>query len=265
VLAGLRAALEPLWSELDTGWVLLDCELMPWSAEAGELLRQQYAPVGQAARMGISAARVALEQAGLQEQAARLAEREDRVQRYDAAWRRYCWAVRGPEDLQLAPFHLLASEGAVHTDKDHLWHLSMLSRLQGPGIRATPHLVVCPDDPQSVQAGVDWWWEKVRAGAEGMVVKPRSFLPPDGRLQPALKVRGPEYLRIIYGPEYDLPEHLPRLRERNLGGKRALAQREFALGVEGLERFTRRAGLRAVHQCVAAVLALESEPVDPRL
>jgi protein phosphatase len=72
-------------------------------------------------------------------------------------------------------------------------------------------------------------------------------------------------LRIIYGPDYTMPEHIERLRERGLGRKRALALREFALGVEGLRRFVRGEQLRRVHECAFGVLALESEPVDPRL
>ena len=84
-------------------------------------------------------------------------------------------------------------------------------------------------------------------------------------VQPAVKCRGREYLRIIYGPEYTRDENLARLRERSLGGKRSLALREFALGIEGLERFVRPEPLRRVHECVFGILALESEPVDPRL
>jgi protein phosphatase len=84
-------------------------------------------------------------------------------------------------------------------------------------------------------------------------------------IQPALKVRGPEYLRIIYGPEYDAPENLVQLRSRGVGRKRALALQEFSLGLEALERFVAREPLRRVHECVFGVLALESEPVDPRL
>ena len=100
-----------------------------------------------------------------------------------------------------------------------------------------------------------------------MVVKPWDFAAVHrGRLlQPALKCRGREYLRIIYGPEYTASEHLQRLRERGVGTKRSLAVREFALGIEGLERFVAREPLRRVHECAFAVLALESEPVDPRL
>jgi len=99
------------------------------------------------------------------------------------------------------------------------------------------------------------------------VVKAHSFLGRNtrGLVQPAIKCRGREYLRIIYGPEYSAPEHLDRLRKRGLGRKRSLALREFALGMESLQRFVEREPLRRVHECVFGVLALESEPVDPRL
>jgi protein phosphatase len=112
-----------------------------------------------------------------------------------------------------------------------------------------------------------WWEELTGQGGEGMVVKPVDFIAAGkrGLVQPALKCRGPEYLRIIYGPEYTLPENIDRLRRRNLSSKRSLALREFALGIEGLERFVDREPLYRVHECAFAVLALESEPVDPRL
>jgi protein phosphatase len=132
---------------------------------------------------------------------------------------------------------------------------------------ATPYRVVDVTDAASQDAAVAWWEELTGRGGEGMVVKPFDFIARDRRgvVQPALKIRGREYLRIIYGPEYDLPENLERLRARGLSSKRSLALREFALGVEGLERFVRREPLRRVHECAFGVLALESEPVDPRL
>jgi protein phosphatase len=124
-------------------------------------------------------------------------------------------------------------------------------------------------DPNSTEDGAKWWHELTADGGEGMVVKPLDFVARGGSkqllLQPAVKCRGPEYLRIIYGPEYTLEENLSRLRARGLGAKRSLALREFALGVEGLQRFVRHEPLYRVHECVFAVLAFESEPVDPRL
>ena len=100
-----------------------------------------------------------------------------------------------------------------------------------------------------------------------MVVKPFDFIAKKGSevLQPAVKCRGHEYLRIIYGPEYTLGTNLERLKKRSLAKKRNLALSEFALGVESLERFVRGEPLHRVHQYVFGVLAMESEPVDPRL
>jgi protein phosphatase len=132
---------------------------------------------------------------------------------------------------------------------------------------ATAYMVVDVTDAGSRQEGVAWWEALTEGGGEGMVVKPLGFVAKgrQGLAQPAVKCRGREYLRIIYGPEYDAPENLERLRARGLSAKRSLALREFALGVEALERFVRREPLRRVHECVFGVLALESEPVDPRL
>jgi protein phosphatase len=173
-------------------------------------------------------------------------------------------------DLQLAPFHLLASENAVHVDKPHDWHLDRIGALcaiDDELLRMTKHVTVDTTDRESEAAATAWWLELTDAGGEGMVVKPMDFVVRGrrGLAQPALKVRGREYLRIIYGPEYARPENLERLRRRSVGAKRSLAVREFALGVEALERFVRGEPLRRVHECCFGVLALESEPVDPRL
>jgi protein phosphatase len=190
--------------------------------------------------------------------------------RYVAAYRRYCWPVHSIADLKLAPFHLLASEGAVHTSRDHVWHMEMLARVcreEAELLLATPYKIVDTGDMASEATGIAWWEELTGRGGEGMVVKPLDFIAtgPRGLAQPAVKCRGREYLRIIYGPEYTAPEHLERLRRRGLARKRSLALREFALGIEGLERFVAREPLRRVHECAFGVLALESEPVDPRL
>jgi protein phosphatase len=264
-----------LWEELKTDWLCLDCELMPWSVKAQELLRLQYAPVGTAGIHALGAAQrvlaeVELKVDGLAELRRHTDARLASLVKYRDAYRQYCWPVNSIEDLKLAPFHLLASEGAVHADKAHNWHMELLARLcaaDSPLLLATPSRLVDVNDPVSYEAATDWWVELTSAGNEGMVVKPLDFISKGRRgiAQPAVKCRGPEYLRIIYGPEYLLPENLERLRARGVGAKRSLASREFALGIEALERFVRREPLRRVHECVFGVLALESEPVDPRL
>ncbi len=143
--------------------------------------------------------------------------------------------------------------------------LHRLAAAGSPVLTATEYRVVELDDPDACRRLEEWWLVLTQAGGEGIVVKPLDFVPGPGRVQPALQCRGPEYLRLIYGPEYTAERHLTRLRQRALGGKRALALREFALGLEALERFVAREPLRRVHECVFGVLALESEPVDPRL
>jgi polynucleotide kinase-phosphatase len=278
VRAAMTAA--DIWGKLETNWACLDCELMPWSAKAQELLKTQYAAVGAAGSASLPRAVAALGQAAgrldgeekerLVEAQGRYRRRERDVARFVAAYRQYCWAVDSLTDLKLAPFHLLATEGHVHADKDHAWHMETLAgvcRSDPELLRATPHMVVDVTDPASQAAGVAWWEELTGRGGEGMVVKPLSFIHKGGRglSQPAVKCRGREYLRIIYGPDYTTEANLSRLRSRGLGRKRSLALGEFALGVEGLERFVRREPLRRVHECVFGVLALESEPVDPRL
>jgi protein phosphatase len=274
-IARIQRAMDGLWEEFETDWICLDCELMPWSAKAQELLRQQYAAVGAAAHASLADVITALEEA--ERVTADVAPLLDRyraragaAEKYVDAYRRYCWPVTSLDDIKLAPFHLLATEGRVHTDRDHVWHMETLRRLCAADPRlllSTSYMVVDVTDVASQEAGVQWWEELTGRGGEGMVVKPFDFITrgPRGLVQPAVKCRGREYLRIIYGPEYALSENLERLRGRGLSTKRSLALREFALGIEALERFVRKEPLRRVHECVFGVLALESEPVDPRL
>ena len=272
VRAGFHRA--GLWRELETDWACLDAEIMPWSAKGGGLIRDQYAPVGVAGRMGLAAATAALQEgadanAELGEVLARYKERAEMAARYDAAYRRYNWPTDGVNGLKVAPFHLLATEGAVHDDKTHQWHMQTLARLSDRGsvLTGTEHVTLHVDNDKAVEAATIWWTEHTERGAEGMVVKPETFVTHTERgiAAPAIKCRGREYLRIIYGPEYTTPSQMDRLRKRSTRAKMALALREFALGVQALQQFVARAPLRNVHQAVFAVLALESEPTDPRL
>lgn len=279
VLGRLRTAVTAagLWEEWDTDWVLLDAELMPWSLKAGGLLRSQYAAVGAAAGAVFPAATGALAAAAARGvDVAALADRQrERAADADAfteAYRRYCWSTRGLDGVRLAPFQVLAVRGRSLTSVPHDGQLAWLDRLveHDPTglLQMTRRLVVDTGDDDSVRAGADWWLEMTGRGGEGMVVKPLGALVRDGEgrlVQPGIKVRGREYLRIIYGPEYTRPENLERLRGRFPGHKRSLALREYALGLEALDRLAEGEPLWRVHEAVFAVLALESEPVDPRL
>ena len=293
----VRAAAEKagLFDELGTSWLLLDAELVPWNAKAGQLIRDQYAATSAAALASLPAAVSALAQAsarglpdgglpdgGLPGVGALLDRTRSRLanaEAFTAAYLRYCWATDGLAGVRVAPFQLLATEGAVYHERPHLWHLGLADRLAagelagaagaaGQELIATTRRVYAETgDPASVAAATRWWEELTAAGGEGMVVKPAANLTrgAHGLVQPGLKVRGREYLRLIYGPDYTEPANLTRLRQRGLSHKRSLALREYALGLEALDRVARGEPLWRVHECVFAVLALESEPVDPRL
>lgn len=276
VLSRVRDAITgaQIWDELKSDWLLLDAEVMPWSVKSAALIQQQYEPVAIAAQAGLNAALAAADAASargidavaLQD---RLRSRHSRVSNLADTWRPYCWPVETVNDLRIAPFHVLASEGAVHFDKGHLWHVAIAERLAlaGQPLQRTNYRRVGLDDAAACADAAGWWEDLTAKGGEGIVVKPETFIAhgSKGLIQPAVKVRGKQYLRMIYGPEYDLPENLVRLKQRGLGGKRNLALREFALGHEGLTRFVAGEPLRRVHECAFAVLALESEPIDPRL
>lgn len=273
----LRAAAERagLFDELDSPWVLLDAELLPWSAKAGALIRSQYASVGAAAGAALPAAVDVLETAvaaGLEvgDLLGRTRDRAANASAFREVYRRYRWPTEGLEGVRLAPFQVLASAGAAHHLRPHAWHLELVDRLvaaDGELLQTTRRTVVDTTDDASTAAATAWWEDLTAEGGEGMVVKPAAnFLRGrKGIAQPGLKVRGREYLRLIYGPDYTEPANLDRLRSRQLGHKRSLALREYALGLESLDRVAAGEPLWRVHECVFAVLALESEPVDPRL
>ncbi|WP_406294920.1 polynucleotide kinase-phosphatase [Streptomyces sp. NBC_00624] len=279
ILGRLRTAVTAagLWDEWDTDWVLVDAELMPWSLKAGGLLRSQYAAVGAASGAVLPGANAALAAAAARgvdvtDLAARQRDRTADAAAFTDAYRRYCWSTEGLDGVRIAPFQILAVRGRSLASVPHDEQLAWLDRLveHDPTglLQVTRRLVVDTGDEASVRAGIDWWLEMTGRGGEGMVVKPLGALVRDekGRLvQPGIKVRGREYLRIIYGPEYTRPENLERLRSRFLGHKRSLALREYALGLEALDRLADGEPLWRVHEAVFAVLALESEPVDPRL
>lgn len=297
VLDRVRTAAERagLFEELASDWLLLDAELMPWSLKAVELLRRQYAAVGAAAGAALPEALAALAAGAarglpLEELTGRQRQRAVDAEAFTVAYRRYCWPTEGLTGVRLAPFQVLAAEGANLAVRPHDQHLDWIDRLvaadeqtvdeqtadasaaggqTAPILQRTGRLLVDTSDEASVAAGIAWWEKLTGAGGEGMVVKPLASLVRGGAsgrgglVQPGVKVRGREYLRIIYGPDYT--EHLDQLRGRVLGHKRSLALREYALGLEALDRLATGEPLWRVHEAVFAVLALESEPVDPRL
>ncbi|WP_454300267.1 polynucleotide kinase-phosphatase [Salana multivorans] len=263
----VREAVAPLFETLETDWLALDCELLPWSMKALDLIQDTYASVGAAARHGLPSGLELLQAASARgldvvDLTARLERRLENAAAFRAAYARYVAPTSGLDGVRLAPFQILAAEGRVlAVTEPHPWHLEQLGRLEDPFLVPTRRFVVDLASPAERGAATQWWLDLTERGGEGMVVKPAHLVP--DRVQPGLKVRGREYLRIIYGPDY--LDSLDVLRERHLGRKRHLALREHGLGLDALTGFVEREPLWQVHQRVFGVLALESEPVDPRL
>ncbi|UTC74488.1 polynucleotide kinase-phosphatase [Treponema sp. OMZ 792] len=269
--------LSNFWEKHSTNWVCLDAELMPWSVKAQSLIHDQYAATGSSAINSLSEAEKILTLTkmrgveGVENLSAAFTQKKIAVEKFIDSYRNYCWEVKSIDDYQLAPFHILATEDFVHTDKNHEWHMENIKEIclaDKTLFKITPYKIVNVENEDEIKDAVNWWLSLTRAGGEGMVIKPFDFVfyaEKHGLVQPGVKCRGKEYLRIIYGPEYCEKENLDRLKKRGLAKKRALALQEFALGIEALERFVKKEPLRRVHESAFAVLALESEAVDPRL
>jgi protein phosphatase len=268
------------WERHKTDWVCLDTEIMPWSFKAFDLLKSQYAAVGCSANAAMNSVLVEINKAKIhnsnlgpefEQLSSQTQEAKTLVNRYIDSYRRYCWPFQTIKDLQVAPFHILATEGSVHTDKNHLWHLEEIARIKlntSNVFRSTQFLMVDTDNEVSIKKAVKWWHDLTNAGGEGCVIKTLDYtIKQNGKLlQPMIKCRGREYLRLIYGPTYSMQKKLDSLiHSRAVWRKRRLALAEFALGIEALSRFVNREPLWKVHECVFGILALESETIDPRL
>ncbi|XKE94622.1 polynucleotide kinase-phosphatase [Metaplanococcus flavidus] len=260
------------FDEYQTDYVLLDAEIMPWNLKAKELISSQYAHVGENAVLDRTLLKEKLTaalpangdlQAWLDEYDSKLENANDFLQ----VFQKYCWDIEGDRSIQIAPFHILAHSDRTFLDKPHTWHMEMNQKLaETSRLFVETEFKVITDEASEAEV-IDWWKAITEDGHEGIIIKPEFYIARHkGKLvQPAIKVRGLRYLRIIYGMDYLEPKNLERLKNRNTGKKQKLALREFALGLEGVARFVNGESIERVHECTLGALAMESDPVDPRL
>ncbi|KAA0549557.1 polynucleotide kinase-phosphatase [Bacillus sp. BGMRC 2118] len=260
------------FTKYKTDYLLLDAEIMPWNLKAKELISSQYAHVAEQAILDRSLLKAKIEGAVSQHE-----ELEAWLKEYDKkltnaevfkeVFQKYCWEINEIDQIQIAPFHVLAYSNKTFFDQPHTWHMEKnkeLAQMENLFVE-TEYMVI--EDGESEEKVIAWWEAITHDGHEGIVIKPESFISHSkGKLvQPAIKVRGRKYLNIIYGMDYLQPENLKRLKKRNTGKKQKLALKEFALGVEGIQRLVNGESIERVHECVLGTLAMESDPVDPRL
>ncbi|MEI5907699.1 polynucleotide kinase-phosphatase [Bacillus spongiae] len=261
------------FQKYETDYVLLDAEIMPWNLKAKELISKQYAHVSENASLDRTMIKSKLEKSinnnkDLEAWFAEYDEKLNNAHIFKEVFQKYCWEIEDINQIQIAPFHVLAHSNETFFNKPHTWHMEMnreFARMVDLFVE-TEFMVI--DDSSSEDAAINWWETITSDGHEGIVIKPETFISKSNGgklLQPAIKVRGRKYLNIIYGMDYLLPENLNRLKKRNVSKKQKLALKEFSLGIEGIRRFVRGESIERVHECVLGTLAMESDPVDPRL
>lgn len=260
------------FEDQETDFVLLDAEIMPWNLKAKELISSQYAHVAENAlldrtfikdKLAAAAEGNSELQQWLEEYEEKLGNAED----FNEVFQKYCWDVDSVSAIQIAPFHILAHSNRTFFDKPHTWHMEMNRHLAGHSdLFVETEFKVISDEASEAEV-IEWWKEITEDGHEGIIIKPAFYMARSkGKLlQPAIKVRGSRYLKIIYGMDYLESANLIRLKNRNAGKKQKMALKEFSLGIEGIKRYVNGETIERVHECVLGVLALESDPVDPRL
>ncbi|WP_267617433.1 polynucleotide kinase-phosphatase [Gordonia bronchialis] len=277
MLVRARRAGESVFDRFGWSWMILDAEILPWNIKGEGLVRERFASVAAAATAELDLLAAELAAVGhrldLGDRSERLAARRRDVDAFTASYLDHVQVGATVSDVRIAAFEVLAAGGAETTatfeNRSHAWHLEVadaLAEADSSLFAPTARMHVSTSSSRSRDAGAAWWTELTASGGEGMVVKPAANLVRDtkgGLVPPGVKVRGREYLRIIYGPSYT--DDLDRLRSRDLRHKRSMAMREYQLGREALARHARGAPLWKVHECVFAVLALETEKVDSRL
>lgn len=257
-----------IWESIEANWLLLDCELMPWAISNEPIQGVTELYTGLAA-VGLESLEITIETLkGLSKTndiahtlVSSLSEDHNNLLSYRDVYRNYCKPVSKLEDIQVAPFHILASDKGLYTHASHEWHLKIAEILSEKDpldvIQKTEHIYVDLSSEKEQEEAIEWWTELTHAGVEGMVIKPLHFTEfnNDALVQPAIKCRGKDYIRMVYGPNY--LNHLDALRQRVTTTKERLAFFEFALGTEGLKRLIDQKPTSQVLECFIATLALE--------
>ena len=278
LLQRLRDDLLPYFESHNTSLLVLDSEIMPWNLKATGLLNKQYDVTANSALLSRQTYVTVLEE--LQSRQGQMdmvrleaaKEKLENAQKFKSAYEFYCWNAdaKSLEGVQIAPFHILAFSGESHFDKTHLWHMEQVNKLSTYSnlLITTEYKLLSLNDEIGINETISWWEDMTKNGHEGMVVKPLQFISRNDKgdvIQPAIKVRGREYLRIIYGMDYLEPTHLEILKKRTAQNKMKNALKEFYLSMESINRFIEKESLDRIHECVLASLSYENDAMDPRL
>lgn len=210
---------EKVFSQFDGHSVVRDGELLPWKALGAGLIKHQFEPYGHLVGDELSTlvddfSFRSLKIGETYSPGARLLD----LLLYEKALALYA----GDAPLEFKSFDVLSMDGKPYSG-DAMSAFALFNEDE-------QLLVDLSHDPSLDQARKFYDLLTVEKGMEGVVVKPLDR--PDG-VVPYMKVRNPEYLRLVYGYDYqDREEQL--IRQKNISGKAATAVREHKLAMEML-------------------------------
>lgn len=256
----------------NTGFVLMDVEILPWNAKGSGLLTNQYLPVLDSSKSLNNKLLGNLEGIkGLEHIVKEVNNNLINIDKYKEQLENYCWDA-DITNIKIAPFHLLAHEGKTYFDKTHEWHLNHFNELidipSNDLFEKTPYVLVDLDDEDSIKKAVDFWLDVTAKGYEGVMFKTETFIEKNDEgetILPMMKVRGKDYLRIIYGINYNDDKYIHQLRYRNVSKKRFLHYKQTALAVESVKLFANGESFDKWHDYVFANLCLGNVVTDHRL
>ena len=256
----------------NTGFVLMDAEILPWNAKGMGLLSNQYLPVLDSSKSlneNIIKSLSGVENLDYIKE--EVIKNLDNIEKYKEQLENYCWDTN-ITNIKIAPFHLLAHEKKTFFDKPHEWHLNHFNEIidlkENDLFIKTPYVIVNLDSEDSKKKAIDFWLDITSKGYEGVMFKSETFVEKnaDGKtILPMMKVRGKDYLRIIYGINYNDKKYLDKLRYRNVSKKRFLHYTEMSLSIESIKLFSNGEPFNKWHDYIFASICLGNMATDHRL
>jgi hypothetical protein len=242
--------------EMENDFMILDCEIMPWSLKAKGLIHNSFVVPGECALLDREQTAINL---GID-------VGEERAKQYLKSLANYTQ----DQDIQIRVFDLLAW-GNIEDGRVKKWNngyyvvrrkkLDLIDTWFGKHkiFRPVEWQEVDLFDEQSKLNCIKNWEVYCSSGGEGFVFKPpmQYYSSAGYPIQSMVKVRGREYLRIIYGIDYLEPEYLDKLKQRSIKKKRIQAIQETEMAKLILKTFIEKEyNLR--YKFIAAFLGVEN-------
>lgn len=256
----------------NTDFVLMDTEILPWNAKGSGLLTNQYLPVLDSSKsLNLNVLNCLNNIEGLEPLKDYVQNTMLNIYRYEEQLENYCWDT-DITNIKIAPFHVLAHKNKTFFDKKHEWHLNHFNELinmkENDLFVETPYIIVDLESEESMSKAIKFWLDVTTKGYEGVMFKTETFIETNDNgdtILPMMKVRGKDYLRIIYGINYDDKKYLDKLKNRSVSKKRFLHYKQTALAIESVKLFANGESLEKWHDYVFAGICLGNMVTDHRL